>query len=62
VAREHTVVAGDSLSKIAFFYYGDGGEAKWMKIYEANRNIVRNPNYIYIGQKIVIPADERESL
>jgi NitT/TauT family transport system substrate-binding protein len=62
VAREHTVVAGDSLSRIAFLYYGEGSEAKWMKIYEANRDTVRNPNYIYIGQKIVIPADARESL
>jgi nucleoid-associated protein YgaU len=62
VAREYTVVRGDSLSRIALSYYGDSSEPKWMKIYEANRETIRNPNYIFIGQKIVIPPDARELL
>jgi hypothetical protein len=62
VPREYTVVSGDSLSRIAFSYYGDGSEVKWMKIYQANRDTIKNPNYIFIGQKIVIPPNEREVL
>jgi NitT/TauT family transport system substrate-binding protein len=53
--QEHTVVAGDTLSHLAVQYYGNSAEPKWMRIYEANRNTIKNPNYIYIGQKIIIP-------
>jgi len=56
-AQEHTVVAGDTLSHIAFQYYGNSSEPKWMRIYEANRHSIKNPNYIYIGQKITIPPE-----
>jgi NitT/TauT family transport system substrate-binding protein len=56
-AREHIVVAGDTLSHIAIRYYR--AQPKWMKIYEANRDTIKNPNYIFIGQKIIIPSDER---
>jgi NitT/TauT family transport system substrate-binding protein len=58
--REHIVVAGDTLSQISFRYYRV--QSRWMKIYEANRETIKNPDYIYVGQKIVIPADERASL
>src|SRR4029434_2056400 len=52
--EEHTVKAGDTLSKLAEQYYGSAG--KWEKIYEANRESIKNPNYVFIGQKITIPA------
>jgi 5''-nucleotidase/2'',3''-cyclic phosphodiesterase and related esterases len=49
---EYTVVAGDNLWKIADKTLGDG--AKWSLIYEANRDQIRDPNVIYIGQKLRI--------
>ena len=55
VAQEYTVKIGDTLSKIADQLYGNG--AKWEKVYEANRDTLKNPNYIFVGQKLNIPAD-----
>ena len=51
--RIHEVVAGESLSKIAQKYYGNGN--KYMKIFEANRDILSNPDLIKPGQKLRIP-------
>lgn len=51
--RTYTVVAGDSLSKIAKREYGDANE--WKRIYEANRHIIKNPDLIYPGQELSIP-------
>ena len=51
--EEYTIRSGDSLTKLAERYYGSVG--KWEKIYEANRDSIKNPNYIFIGQKIIIP-------
>jgi len=51
--RWHDVVSGDSLSKLAAHYYGDGKQ--WMRIFEANRNILTDPDRIKIGQKLRIP-------
>ena len=53
----YTVKAGDTLSRLAEQFYNS--MAKWGKIYEANRDILKNPNYIYIGQKLMIPADDK---
>jgi nucleoid-associated protein YgaU len=53
VERIHEVVAGESLSKIALKYYGNGN--KYMKIFEANRDILSNPDLIKPGQKLRIP-------
>ena len=52
-ARTYTVAAGDSLSKIAKKLYGDGG--KWKRIFEANRDIIKNPDLIHPGQVLKIP-------
>jgi len=49
----HEVKKGDSLWKIAEQYYGDG--SLYMKIFEANRGILKNPDAIQIGQKLQIP-------
>lgn len=51
--HEYIVVAGDTLSHLAARYYGD--VHKWPKIHEANKATMKNPNYIYVGQKILIP-------
>lgn len=48
----HTVVSGDTLSKIALQYYGDS--SLWTKIYEDNRDIISNPNMIRVGWQIKI--------
>jgi nucleoid-associated protein YgaU len=50
----YTVVEGDSLSKIAKREYGDGN--KWRTIYEANRDLIKDPDLIYPGQSFRIPA------
>jgi len=52
--QKYTVVSGDSLSKIAKHFYGDGN--KYMKIFEANKDQLDDPNTIQIGQELVIPA------
>ena len=49
----YEVVAGDSLSKIAKREYGNAGE--WKRIFEANRDTLKDPDKIYPGQKLNIP-------
>jgi NitT/TauT family transport system substrate-binding protein len=56
--QEYTVNAGDTLSHLALRFYGSA--YKWPKIYEANGETLRNPHYIYIGQLLLIPADQPE--
>jgi nucleoid-associated protein YgaU len=52
--RTYVVVKGDSLSKIAKREYGDA--AKWRRIYEANKDIIKDPDLIYPGQALKIPG------
>lgn len=54
--QEYTIQAGDTLSHLATRFYGS--EYKWRKIYQANAKTVKNPNFIYIGQQVLIPADD----
>lgn len=49
----HTVQSGESLSKIAKHYYKDGN--KYMKIFEANKDQLKNPDLINAGQQLKIP-------
>ena len=51
--RHYTVRAGDTLSKISREFYGSAND--YMKIFEANRNILKDPNKITPGQDLVIP-------
>jgi nucleoid-associated protein YgaU len=51
--KTYTVVKGDSLSKIAKREYGDVRE--WKKIYEANKDVIDNPDLIEPGQDLIIP-------
>jgi nucleoid-associated protein YgaU len=53
-ARSYTVAAGDTLSKISQRFYGDA--AKYMKIFDANRDSLSDPNLIKVGQVLKIPA------
>lgn len=51
--RDYTIKSGDSLSKIAREFYGNPGD--WQKIYQANKDTIKDPDLIYPGQKIIIP-------
>ncbi len=54
-AQSYTVVKGDCLWTIAKRFYGSG--AKYTVIYNANKGIIGgNPNLIYPGQVLTIPA------
>ena len=52
-SRTYVVVSGDSLSKIAKREYGDA--QKWPQIYEANRDIIKDPDLIFPGQILRLP-------
>jgi nucleoid-associated protein YgaU len=49
----YEIVKGDSLWKIAKNIYGDGNEYK--KIFEENREVIKDPDLIFPGQKIRLP-------
>jgi nucleoid-associated protein YgaU len=49
----YTVAKGDSLSKIAKKVYGDANQ--WKKIFEANKDQIKNPDLIQPGWKLRIP-------
>lgn len=54
VSTTYVVVRGDSLWKLAKAAYGKG--SMWKTIYEANKDQIKNPNLIYVGQVLEIPA------
>jgi nucleoid-associated protein YgaU len=51
--KYYVVQSGDSLSKIAQEFYGKASE--YPRIFEANREVIKDPNLIYPGQKLRIP-------
>ena len=51
--RTYVVRKGDSLSKIARAEYGDANE--WRRIFDANRDIIDDPDLIHPGQELKIP-------
>jgi LysM repeat protein len=51
----YTVQARDTLSKIAGRFYGN--PADWPSIYDVNLSVVHDPNDIYVGEVLKIPAD-----
>lgn len=51
--RTYTVVSGDTLSKMAKQFYGDAN--KYMKIFDANKDQLKDPNLIKVGQVLKIP-------
>ncbi|HIO92924.1 MAG TPA: peptidoglycan-binding protein LysM [Leucothrix mucor] len=51
----YEIQKGDSLWKIADKFYGNG--SKYEKIFEENREVIKDPDKIFPGQKIRIPMD-----
>ena len=51
----YIIKKGDTLSAIAKQYYGKASE--YPRIFEANREVIKDANLIYPGQKIRIPLD-----
>lgn len=49
----YTIVSGDTLSKLAKRFYGNARD--YPRIFEANREVIKDPDLIYVGQKIRIP-------
>ncbi len=52
-ARTYHVQAGDNLSKISKQFYGDAN--KYMKIYEANKDKMSDPDHVRAGTDLIIP-------
>jgi nucleoid-associated protein YgaU len=52
-SRTYTVQPGDTLSKISQQFYGNANQ--YMRIFEANRGQLANPNEIRPGQQLSIP-------
>lgn len=52
--RYYTIEKGDTLYAVAKEFYGDG--MKYPAIFEANREVIEDPDKIYPGQKIRIPT------
>lgn len=52
--KTHKVVKGDSLWKLAKKYYGNG--SLHAKIYNANKDKLKNPNALTVGQVLIIPV------
>lgn len=51
--RVHTVAAGDTLMSLAEKYYGDVN--KFNKIFDANKDVLKSPDSLQLGQKLKIP-------
>jgi nucleoid-associated protein YgaU len=49
----YVVKSGDTLSKIAKEFYGNA--MKYPEIFEANKEVIKDPDLIYPGQKLRIP-------
>ena len=49
----YVIQSGDTLSKLAAKYYGNAMD--YPRIFEANREVIIDPDKIYVGQKIRIP-------
>jgi nucleoid-associated protein YgaU len=49
----YTIASGDSLSKIAKKFYGNAMD--YPKLFEANKEVIKDPDLIYPGQKIRVP-------
>ncbi|MFY9610750.1 MAG: LysM peptidoglycan-binding domain-containing protein [Blastocatellia bacterium] len=53
--QTYTVKAGDTLSKISKQFYGDANE--YMRIFYANRDKLRDPDKIQVGQQLTVPPE-----
>lgn len=57
--EKYTVAKNDTLQKISQKFYGT--TKRWMKIYEANKDVLSGPNKLYPGQVLKIPSGPKES-
>ncbi|HEX8181854.1 MAG TPA: LysM peptidoglycan-binding domain-containing protein [Pyrinomonadaceae bacterium] len=53
--KTYTVKSGDTLSKISKEFYGDSNE--YMRIFYANRDKLKDPDKIQVGQELSIPSE-----
>jgi LysM repeat protein len=53
-SSHYTVRSGDTLSQIAEHYYGRA--AAWQWLYHENDKTITDPNLIYVGEQILVPA------
>lgn len=51
----HRVTAGDNLYLLSGYYYGNA--RLWEKIFNANREALKNPNILETGQELRIPVE-----
>ncbi len=56
VYKTYEVKKGDSLSKIAKRVYGNADA--WKRIFEANTDVLKDPDKIFPGQKLKIPQKD----
>lgn len=54
--RTHEVRPGETLTMIARQYYGRA--EGWRRIYEANRDVITDPNVLRVGMTLEIPPEE----
>ena len=55
VSHTYAVQSGDTLSSISSHFYGKSGDWQWL--YHVNHGTVSDPNLIYPGQKLSVPAN-----
>jgi LysM repeat protein len=55
--QTYEVKSGDNLSKISKQFYGDANE--YMRIFYANRDKLKDPDKIQVGQQLVIPPSKQ---
>ena len=56
-SQSYEVKPGDNLSKISKQFYGDPNE--YMRIFYANRDQLKDPDRIQVGQKLAIPPTDK---
>ena len=56
-ARTHTVVDGDTLASLAEHYLGSAARAQ--EIFQANRNLLSDPDLLPIGAELKLPSSKR---
>jgi LysM repeat protein len=58
--RTYTVRSGDTLSGIAQRFYGHASD--WQYLYKINKSTISNPNLIFAGERLTVPADPPASV
>jgi nucleoid-associated protein YgaU len=58
--EKYTVRKNDTLQKISQKFYGT--TKRWMKIYEANKDVLRGPDKLYPGQTLNIPVSSQSKM